>query len=165
MKYLKVGPARILVIAPVVFVAACGQSRRAEIGRAIDAYHDAASTADLEAYIGLMAPGGVFLGTDATERWTRDEFRAFCEPYFAAGRGWTYVPTDRHIDVSGRVAWFDEILANEAYGTLRGSGVLSRHRGGWRIEQYNLTFLVPNGIAKEVVEQIRTFEAAPDEVE
>lgn len=108
-----------------------------------------------------MAPTGRFLGTDATERWDRDGFRVFCEPYFSDGRGWTYVPSERHIDIGpgGKVAWFDEVLANETYGTLRGSGVLSKRRGEWFIEQYNLTFLVPNGIAKEVVERIRAFEA------
>lgn len=162
MTHPKFGLTRCLAVAPLVLLAACGQSREAEVGRAIDAYHAAASAADLDAYIGLMTPGGVFLGTDATERWTRDEFRAFCEPYFAAGRGWTYVPTNRHVDVAGRVAWFDEILANEAYGTLRGSGVLTRHGGAWRVEQYNLTFLVPNDIAKEIVERIRAFESGAE---
>jgi len=154
-----------LVVSAVAAIGGCGAQRTADVNAAIDAYHAAASAADLEGYIGLMAPGGVFLGTDATERWDRDEFRAFCEPYFAAGRGWTYVPRDRHVEVAGRVAWFDEILANEAYGTLRGSGVLTRHAGGWRIEQYNLAFLVPNDVAKEVVERIRAFEATPAEGE
>ncbi len=146
----------------------CSQMRERDLtgaGKAIDAYHQAASQADLETYIGLMAPTGVFLGTDASERWTRDEFRAFCEPYFAADRGWTYVPVERHIDTSadGRVAWFDEILRNEAYGTLRGSGVLTRTSDGWRVEQYNLTFLIPNDVAGKVVEMIREHEAeTPD---
>jgi SnoaL-like domain len=153
--------ATVLVLAGV---GGCQQVRQpdlAGVGDAIDAYHQAASDADLETYIGLMAPTGVFLGTDASERWTRDEFRAFCEPYFSAGRGWTYVPVERHIDTStdGRVAWFDEILRNEGYGTLRGSGVLTRSGQDWRVEQYNLTFLVPNEVAEEVVEMIRTQES------
>lgn len=131
-------------------------SSLARVEATIDRYHAAASAAELEAYIGLMTPDGVFLGTDASERWTREEFVAFCEPNFADGHGWTYVPRDRHVAFApgGRVAWFDEILSNEAYGTLRGSGVLTRRGGAWRIEQYNLAFLVPNGVAKEVVELI-----------
>ena len=144
-------------------IGGCTQVRNHDltgVGDAIDAYHQAASEADLETYIGLMAPTGVFLGTDASERWTRDEFRAFCEPYFSAGRGWTYVPVERHINASsdGRVAWFDETLSNEAYGTLRGSGVLTKTHHGWHIEQYNLTFLVPNEVAGKVVEMIRAQE-------
>lgn len=111
----------------------------------------------MEGYVGRMADNGVFLGTDATERWTRDQFEAFCEPYFARGRGWAYVPQQRHVTIStdGGTAWFDEILANESYGLVRGTGVLSRRGGLWKIEQYNLTFLVPNDIAKEVVKLIR----------
>ncbi len=137
------------------------------VAHAIDAYHDAASHASLEDYIGRMAPTGVFLGTDATERWTRDEFRAFCEPYFSEGRGWTYVPTQRHIQISrgGKTAWFDETLTNESYGTLRGTGVLTRKNGDWFIEQYSLTFLVPNVIAKEVVSSIREFERSDNNAE
>ena len=43
----------------------------------------------------------VFIGTDASERWSVDQFRAFAEPYFSKGTGWTYVPRDRHIVVAG----------------------------------------------------------------
>lgn len=150
----------VVLAAGLVGGTGCGQRRAGDVEAAIDAYHAAASAADLDAYIGLMAPSGVFLGTDASERWTRAEFRAFCEPYFEQGRGWTYVPGERHVafSPSGDVAWFDEVLTNEAYGALRGSGVLTRQGGGWRIEQYNLTFLVPNGVAKEVVEIIGAYE-------
>ena len=50
---------------------------------------------------------------------------------------------------------FDELLENEKYGTCRGSGVLIATPEGWRIAQYNLTFVVPNDIALEVVKTIR----------
>ncbi len=131
-----------------------------EVNAVLDGYHAAAAKADMEGYVGRMSPDGVFLGTDASERWVREEFRAFCEPYFSQGRGWEYVPRDRHVAFSadGRTAWFDEILSNASYGTLRGSGVLTLEEGRWRIEQYNLAMLVPNDVAKQVVELIAEWE-------
>jgi len=127
------------------------------IGALLDGFHAAASQADGERYFAALADDAVFLGTDATERWTKQQFRAFCEPYFGAGRGWTYVPTQRHVDVdpSGAFAWFDELLHNDKYGQCRGSGVVLKRDGRWQIAQYNLSMPVPNEIALGVVEMIR----------
>ena len=52
------------------------------IGEVLDTFHDAASKADGELYFGLFFDGGVFIGTDVSERWTVAEFRDFAEPYF-----------------------------------------------------------------------------------
>ena len=95
----------------------------------------------------------VFFGTDASERWPLAQFRAFCEPIFAKGRGWTYSTLERNIFVSptGETAWFDERLANDKYGDCRGTGVLIKHPGGWKLAQYNLVIPVPNDFALEVV--------------
>ena len=84
-------------------------------------------------------------------------FRKYVHAHFSEGRGWTYIPVDRRITFSetGEVAWFDELLRNEKYGKLRGSGVLRRIDGRWKIAQYNLTFLVPNDTAPGVVALIR----------
>lgn len=130
---------------------------RAEVAAVLDALHRAAAEADFDAYFGLYAREAVFLGTDATERWTRPEFEAYARPYFEAGRGWSYEPVERHVRVaeSGRTAWFDERLLNESLGETRGSGVLVRQDGAWRVAQYNLTIPVPNEIAAEVVARIR----------
>jgi ketosteroid isomerase-like protein len=128
-----------------------------EPATALDRWHEAAARADIAVYIGLLTEDAIFLGTDARERWTRSEFAAFVEPYFSAGRGWTYRPQARHIHFSAdaRLAWFDERLANEEYGELRGTGVLRRTPAGWRIAQYSLSFTVPNSKASEVVRVIR----------
>jgi ketosteroid isomerase-like protein len=127
------------------------------VGTVIDAFHTAAAKADEEAYFGLMAPNGVFLGTDATERWDKAAFQAFAHPYFAQGKGWTFTPRNRHIDLSkdGRVAWFDELLDSATYGECRGTGVLEKGDGGWKITQYHLTIPMPNDLAKELVARIR----------
>jgi len=117
-----------------------------DIGAVLDDWHDAAAHADEARYFAHFAPGAVFLGTDATERWDVAAFRAYAHPRFAEGRAWTFHATARHVAFSadGRVAWFDESLATERLGPARGSGVLVRGATGWSIAQYNLALTVPN---------------------
>lgn len=126
----------------------------------LNTLHQAASDADYEAYSGVFAADAVFLGTDATERWTRDEFMAYAKPYFDQGRGWTYVMIERHIYIAsdGATAWFDERLNNASYGETRGSGVLIKESGEWKISQYNLTIPIPNDLAREFADRIMGHE-------
>lgn len=134
------------------------------IGEMLDDFHDAAADADFERYFGHMTEDSVFLGTDATERWVGEQFRAFAKPHFGAGQGWTYRPRERRIDISaaGDVAWFDELLENEKLGTCRGSGVVVRDGDVWRVAQYNLSIPIPNDLAGQVVQIVRDGEPAPD---
>ncbi|WP_420478531.1 nuclear transport factor 2 family protein [Brevundimonas sp. FT23028] len=138
---------------------ACGQDAEAEIGRVLDQLNVASTAADTEAYFGLFTPDARFIGTDATERWSLPEFRAYAEPYFRQGRGWTYTPRDRVISLAPIdcrcIAWFDEVLDNASYGVTRGSGVLRKTGDGWKIEQYVLSFTIPNDRARAVVEAVR----------
>jgi hypothetical protein len=113
----------------------------------LDDLHAAASAADEPRYFGHFAEDGVFLGTDAKERWDMPAFRAFAHPHFAAGKGWTYKPVRRAVSFAelGSVAYFDEDLANDRIGPARGSGVLVRDaKGRYLIEQYNLALTIPN---------------------
>ena len=116
-----------------------------------------ASVADESRYFDHFTQDAVFLGTDAGERWEVVAFREYAHPHFEAGRGWTYVPEDRHVALStdGSIGWFDERLYSEKYGELRGSGVVRLEQGRFRLVQYNMTFTVPNETAGEVVELIR----------
>lgn len=127
------------------------------VAEVLDALHEAAANAEFERYFGLYAEGAIFLGTDATERWTLDEFRAYARPSFDAGRGWTYVPTERHIYIGpdARTAWFDERLDNATFGETRGTGVLVKEADGWKVAQYNLTVPIPNSLLREFVARIR----------
>ena len=129
------------------------------VARALDDFHDAAAKGDGDRYFALLPDDAVFLGTDATERWTGAEFREFARPYFQRGPAWTYVPSARHVTVddAGTWAWFDEVLDNEAYGECRGSGVLQRRGERWVIRQYNLTIPVPNELARGLVARVRQF--------
>lgn len=138
----------------------------AEIGALLDGLHTAAAEADGETYFGLFTPDALYRGTDVTELWTVEEFRAYAEPYFNQGRGWTYVPRLRRVDIAPTdcacVAWFDEILESESYGTSRGTGVVVRGEDGmWRIAYYALTFPIPNALARDMTARIRV--AAPGE--
>ncbi len=134
-----------------------GDRERIAIEAVLDDWHAAASKAEGERYFGHLSEDAVFLATDATERWTKSEFRSYAEPYFARGTGWTYEPRERHVALTpdGHFAWFDERLWNDKYGECRGTGVLRMEEGRWRIAHYSLTLLVPNEVAGDVVEIIR----------
>lgn len=123
----------------------------------LDRFHDAATKADEDRYFACFEPDGLFLGTDAGERWTLDAFKAFAMPYFQSESAWIYTPVGRTINVSddGAYAWFDEQLDSASYGRCRGAGVLHRNGDQWRIAQYHLSIPVPNDIAPEVVKLIR----------
>ncbi|MFT4913315.1 MAG: hypothetical protein ACI9YM_001909 [Brevundimonas sp.] len=138
----------------------------AAVGAVIDRMHAAAATADGATYFAQFTPDARFIGTDAGERWSLQAFRAYAEPYFARGQGWTYVPHDRVVTIAPIacrcVAWFDERLDNASYGETRGSGVLRLTEDGWKIEQYVLSFAVPNDVARDVVTVIRSQPGTPD---
>ena len=133
---------------------------RADVSAVLDALHTMASEADFDGYFALYAQEAVFLGTDATERWTRQEFMDYTRARFDTGTGWTYHMLERHVSVAsdGRTAWFDERLENENLGETRGSGVLVREDGRWKIAQYNLTIPIPNEMAREVAQRIRALQ-------
>jgi ketosteroid isomerase-like protein len=117
---------------------------RTAITAALDDFHDAAAHADEGRYFAHFAPDGVFLGTDASERWDVQAFRAYAHPYFARGHGWSFHGVRRRIAVRGDLAWFEEDLETKNLGPARGSGVLSFQGGRWLVEQYVLSITVPN---------------------
>ena len=133
----------------------------AQIATVLDDFHLAAAQADEARYFGHFDEGAVFLGTDATERWTKAQFQAYAHPYFAKGKAWSFHATRRAITVSpdGKTAWFDEDLATPNLGPCRGSGVLLLKDGVWKIAQYNLTLTVPNGVEKDVKARVEAFLA------
>lgn len=129
----------------------------------LDALHARAAAADFEGYFDLYTDDAVFLGTDATERWPVADFREYTRARFATGVGWTYVPLERHLARAGDVIWFDELLEGASLGPCRGTGVLLREDGRWRIAHYSLTVLVPNEIVEDVVAQGQAAVAARDD--
>lgn len=133
------------------------------ISATLDDWHAAASDADEARYFAHFSEDAVFLGTDATERWTREEFQAYAHPHFERGHAWSFRSTRRDISISleNNFAWFDEDLETASLGPARGSGVLRRIGDGrWLITQYNLTITVPN----ERFGQVRSLLQNPDDV-
>jgi uncharacterized protein (TIGR02246 family) len=130
------------------------------IGSVLDGWHAAAAAADEQKYFSYFTPDAVFLGTDASERWTRDEFRKWAHPYFAKGKAWSFKAVSRWITFSPdrTVAWFDEALETPNLGPCRGSGVLVATSAGWRIAQYNLSIPIPNDLADDFKKQIEDYE-------
>ena len=126
---------------------------------ALDAWHAAAAASDEAAYFALMTPDAIFLGTDATERWTRDEFQTYAHRPFSEGHGWRMHAIRRDVVmVSDVLAYFDEDLEAVNLGPARGSGVLRRDaEGQWRIAHYNLAITVPN----ERFDEVQTLLSSP----
>lgn len=118
----------------------------------IDSWHKAAESADKDGYFNFIDEDGIFLGTDATERWTKKEFFKWSSPHFDKAPAWILTPVRREISISQdkSYAWFDEGL-NTGMGPCRGSGVLVKKGNIWRLVQYNLSLTIPN----EALEEIR----------
>lgn len=122
------------------------QSAETEIiNTLLDRWHLAAANAEFEGYFGLMSEDAVFIGTDASEVWDRNEFMAFSRPYFDQGKAWSFKAVDRNIYLhpSGEVAWFDELL-DTWMQLCRGSGVVRKVDGEWKIAHYVLSLTIPN---------------------
>jgi hypothetical protein len=136
--------------------AALAQTPVQQIGAVLDDWHRAASVADEARYFGHFAPNGVFMGTDAAERWTVTEFREWAKPQFRRKSAWSFKPRNRHIDFSSdrKTAWFDEMLDTPNLGLCRGSGVLVLLDGKWKIAQYNLSVTIPNSLVDGIVKEI-----------
>lgn len=150
-------PIAILFLATTVATVARASPTEDAANKLLDGFHMAASKAQFNEYFATFTPDGVFIGTDASERWTVEQFKAYAKPHFDKGRGWTYAVAERHLNVSvdGKHASFDELLDNKSLGRCRGTGVLRMVDGQWRIEQYHLTIPVPNELATDFVKRIR----------
>ena len=62
------------------------RGEQAAVARALDSFHDAAAVADGARYFALFPADAVFLGTDASERWSGAEFRTFAARYSSESR-------------------------------------------------------------------------------
>ncbi|MDP3404516.1 MAG: nuclear transport factor 2 family protein [Brevundimonas sp.] len=153
-----------IILAGLAALAVQAATPEAEVAAVLDQLNAASTAADGPAYFALFAPDARFVGTDAGEHWSVDEFRAYAGPYFARGRGWSYPATERTITIAPIdcrcIAWFEEKLTNESYGQTRGSGVMRLTADGWKIEQYVLSLAIPNAVAVPVAGIIRALEAA-----
>ena len=146
----------LILLLTITTLQAQNQDRKS-VTATLDALHLYAHEADGKKYFSLYSDDAVFMGTDATERWPIGEFKTYANARFDTGKGWTYTPTSRNIyfNENRDTAWFDETVMNEKYGKCRGTGVLEKSGGEWKISHYNLTIPVPNDLLVKVVDMIK----------
>ena len=138
----------------LLFVTVCSnaQTEKDKISQTLDAWHKAAADAKFDTYFNLMADDAIFIGTDATENWTKPDFKVWAKPFFDKGKTWNFTALERHIflDKTGKVAWFDELL-NTQMKICRSSGVLVKVGKEWKIQHYVLSMTIPNDEVDAVV--------------
>lgn len=121
------------------------QTDKNKINQTLDAWHKAAAEVKFDAYFAALADDAIYIGTDATENWTKPAFKVWAKPYFDKKTTWSFKALERHIffDKSGKIAWFDELLDTQMK-ICRGSGVLVKVGNEWKIQHYVLSMTVPN---------------------
>jgi ketosteroid isomerase-like protein len=141
------------------FTISAQTDKKAEIDKVLNAWHEAAAQANFDNYFSLLSKDAIFIGTDPTENWSKDAFIAFARPSFEKGEAWDFKPLERHIYFSddGKIAWFDELL-DTWMKICRGSGVLKKENGQWKIAHYVLSMTIPNDDTKEVIKIKAAYE-------
>ncbi|WP_420603172.1 nuclear transport factor 2 family protein [Flagellimonas sp.] len=145
-----------LLFVPMLFMVIGISAQNGEkdtIAQILDDWHLAAANADFDSYFGKMTHDGVFIGTDATENWQNKAFKEFSKPYFDRGRAWSFTAVERNIYINeaGDFAWFDELLDTQMK-LCRGSGVVKKENGQWKIAHYVLSIAVPNENVAELIQ-------------
>jgi ketosteroid isomerase-like protein len=151
----------VLLVSAIAIAADVTTDQQA-IGAVIDDFHDAAAHGDKARYLGHMTDDGVFMGTDEWERWPKDpDFVDYVGGRFKNGSGWNYRSVERQIRIadSADIAWFDEVLFSEQNGRFRGTGVLVRQDGEWKIAHYAMSFLILNENWEAVIELTKKTQA------
>ncbi|MCW3162615.1 nuclear transport factor 2 family protein [Chryseobacterium oryctis] len=140
----------------VSFTAISAQSKfdkeKTEIGAMLDGFNVAAAKADFDTYFNYFAEESTFIGTDATEVWNKKDFMVWAKPHFDKKRTWNFTSLKRNIYFSkdGKLAWFDELLDTQMK-ICRGSGVVEKINGEWKVKQYVLSVTVPNEVLDKVI--------------
>ena len=108
-------------------------------------WHHAAAVADEKTFFGWMTEDGIYIGTDATERWLRDELAVWSKKYFDQEAAWNFKPLSRNITIApgGQMGWFDELL-DTWMGTCRSTGIVELRNYEWKLVHYHLSIAVPN---------------------
>jgi hypothetical protein len=111
----------------------------------INEWHHAAAIADEQAFFGFMTKEAVYIGTDTSERWQRDELAAWSKKYFDSPSAWNFTPISRNITFGpgNNVAWFDELL-NTWMGVCRSTGIVVLVDDRWKLVHYQLSLTLPN---------------------
>ncbi|AYZ36468.1 hypothetical protein EGY07_13255 [Chryseobacterium indologenes] len=135
------------------------EKEKSEISTMLDAFNVAAAKADYTTYFNYFADESTFIGTDATEVWDKKAFMLWAKPHFDKKRTWNFTALKRNIYFSkdGKLAWFDELLDTQMK-ICRGSGVVEKINGNWKVKQYVLSMTIPNDVVDKVVAEKSALE-------
>ena len=150
---------RLLLAAPAGCASTSDAGFTARVNAFINEWHDDAAHAR-PAFFDKIARDGVYIGTDKTERWTRDAFREWAKPAFARPVAWAFTPLHRNVQFSKdrSVIWFDEQVRS-SMGILQATGVVRPTAKGFEIVHYQLSIAVPNDVIPQVTGAIKAFES------
>jgi len=134
-------------------------TNKTTINNLLNDWHQAAADVKFDAYFSYLSTDAIYIGTDATENWNVEQFKAFSKPYFDKGQAWDFKALERNIFFSkdGNTAWFDELL-NTHMKICRGSGVLRKDNGEWKIVHYVLSMTIPNDDIDKVISVKSAFD-------
>ncbi len=123
------------------------------IGNMLDSFNIAASKADYTSYFQYFSDKGIFIGTDASEHWDKQQFMIWAKPFFDKKKTWHFTSIERHIYLNNEknIAWFDELL-NTQMKICRGSGVVEKINHEWKMNQYVLSMTIPNNLSDKITE-------------
>ncbi|HET8861291.1 nuclear transport factor 2 family protein [Marivirga sp.] len=153
MKNIKILANIGLVLFPMYLMA---QTPTETINQFMDNWHKAAANANEELFFGSMTEKGIYLGTDKTEKWTRDEMAEWAKEYFEEESAWAFTATERDVYFSedGKTAWLYEKL-DTWMGVCKGTAVLVMRPDGWKIALYDLSVTVDNNKIDKFLELIK----------
>jgi len=156
----------ILTLLAYIPLGLFAQNEEQTINNLLNDWHQAAAEVNQQAYFDFIDESGVYIGTDSTEIWTKQEFYVWSTPYFNKGKTWNFKTNSRNIYLSddNSYAWFDELVTNGKI-SLRGSGVLAKKEGNWKLKHYVLSLPVPNEKFKDVRDVINAKEEKIDREE
>lgn len=122
------------------------------IAAMLDSFNLAAADADFNGYFDFFTKDATFNGTDAAESWDKNGLMEWSKPYFDKKITWTFTSIQRNIYFGkcDDIAWFDELLKTQMK-ICRGSGVVIKEEGRWKVQQYVLSMTIPNKNILEVI--------------
>jgi hypothetical protein len=148
---------KLLYILLAITIVSCGSKKdnnltdEEKVDKILENWHKAASKNNFDDYFDDLADDSFYMGTDATERWSKADFASYAKPYFDKKKAWDFKTLKRNITFSKdkKIVWFDELL-NTQMKICRGSGIMIKEDGKWKIKQYVLSMTIPNEKAEEV---------------
>ena len=160
---------KLIILICILFISAGASAQagssdaayRKQINAFIDEWHDDAAHTR-PAYFDKIAPDGIYIGTDKTELWNREQFKAWAKRFFDRKSAWSFKPIKRNVYMSadGKFIWFDELLDTQM-GVCRASGVMRKTDTSFEIQHYQLSIAVPNEVADKVTKLVKEHESRP----